>query len=58
MNAYELRRNLDNFAIALREMKPNDRSELDRDFSICITEAEKLDAYFNWRIMPFIKEEE
>jgi hypothetical protein len=31
---------------ALREAKPNDRSEADRAYQICITDLEKLIAYF------------
>ena len=39
-----------NLMLSLREMKPNDRSELDRRFAICMTELEKLIAYFEWYI--------
>ena len=31
---------------AMREQKPNDRSELDRRYAVAITEAEKLLAYY------------
>lgn len=30
----------------LKSAKPNDRSELDRNYAICITDSEKLLAYF------------
>ena len=36
---------LDDLLDALKEQKPNDRSEIDRRFAIAITEAEKLKAY-------------
>lgn len=36
--------------VGLKDLKPNDRSEVDRRFAICITDAEKLNAYFEWYI--------
>jgi DNA-directed RNA polymerase subunit RPC12/RpoP len=39
-----------NVVVGLKDLKPNDRSEIDRRFAICITEAEKLNAYFEWYI--------
>jgi hypothetical protein len=32
---------------ALRNRKPNDRSEMDRHFAVAMTEFEKLSAYIN-----------
>jgi len=39
-----------NLMFSLKDMKPDDRSELDRRFAICMTELEKLIAYFEWYI--------
>jgi hypothetical protein len=36
---------------SLKAMKPNDRSDKDRYYAICITEAEKLIALYNWYYM-------
>lgn len=33
---------------ALRKSKPKDRSEVDRVYAVCITEMEKLLAYFEY----------
>lgn len=40
----------------LKELKPNDRSDLDRKIAICITDAEKMEAYFCWQVAPFVTE--
>lgn len=40
----------------LKELKPNDRSDLDRKIAICITDAEKMEAYFCWQVAPFVVE--
>ena len=39
-----------NVIFGLKDLKPNDRSDVDRHFAICITEAQKLNAYFEWYI--------
>lgn len=36
--------------IALRTMRPEGKSEVARRFAICITEAEKLNSFFEWYI--------
>ena len=33
--------------VGLNDMKPNDRSPVDRKYAVCITEMEKVNAYFN-----------
>jgi len=33
--------------VGLRDMKPNNRSELDRKYAVMITDMEKINAYFN-----------
>ena len=35
---------------ALKDAKPNDRSEMDRQCAICITEAENLEAIIKYRL--------
>ena len=35
----------------LRDLKPNDRGEIDRRFAIAITDTEKLDAYISQYIL-------
>lgn len=35
----------------LNDMKPNDRSPIDRKYAVCITEMEKVNAYFNQYIV-------
>jgi hypothetical protein len=35
----------------MKNMKPNDRGTIDRSLAICITEAEKLVAYFSYYVM-------
>lgn len=37
----ELVREIKNIAKKLRELKPGDRSDLDRKYAICVTEVEK-----------------
>jgi hypothetical protein len=34
------------FIDGLKMLKPNDKSETDRNYAVCLTEAEKLYAYF------------
>ena len=41
---------LDHFISELKWQKPNDHSDLDRNFSVCITDAEKLRAYLSYFI--------
>jgi hypothetical protein len=41
---------ISNLIVGLKDLKPNDRSDIDRSFAICITDAEKLEAYFLWHI--------
>lgn len=36
---------------ALRKSKPKDRSEVDRVYAVCITEMEKLVAYFEYNAL-------
>jgi hypothetical protein len=36
----------------LQKLKPEDKSSTDRDFAICITDLEKVQAYFEYWIMP------
>ena len=36
--------------IGMSDLKPNDRTNVDRSFAICITDIEKLIAYFDYYI--------
>lgn len=42
---------LTNLVEHLRQLKPDDRTDLDRRFAIAITDAEKLDAYITQYIL-------
>lgn len=39
-----------NLEMLLKNLKPDNRSEIDRKFAICITDLEKVDAYFSFYI--------
>lgn len=54
----ELAKDLSNLHIHLAMYKPNDRSELDRQFAIAITDLEKLKAYIVMYIINSLEKEE